>query len=422
MLDRRYAESPPTVSEESESMSESQPYEHLPTLDVFSEEYARDPYPLISAARAQGPVAHSQRGLEFLDHDTCQRVLMDRRASSGLAGLLRRQGITNGPLYDMFVDGLLGAEGDLHRRLRGALMPYFNAGAVAKLRDFSRAVLRRWLAEEADSGECDFAWVIGRRLPSSLFCHMIGAPLDDAEFVAQVSEGILKVFTFEPGVGEVAERALQDAHGYLSEIVAHRREHPGDDMISALTASDGVSDVEILDLAITVLGGSTDNTNAQMCLNLMALAEHPDAWWSLKQDRSLVSAAVLEGARWKPGVLSGFRVPDEEIEAAGLTLPPGVMVNTNVLAANRDPAVYDDPDRFDLHRKVVPGLNFGHGRHFCLGRAISLVEMEEALDAVLDLWAEFDIGSTEIWGSPFSTRTEHVQVRFEAAGSVVASH
>lgn len=396
----------------------------LPYLDVFSEEYARDPYSLIKAARAQSPVARSDRGLEFLAHKTCQQLLMDRRLNTGMRGLLATQDITDGPLYDLFVESLLGVEGDLHRRLRGALMPYFNARAVNKLREASRHCVREWLTEPAVTGQCDFAEIVGRRLPSTLFCYMIGAPLDDAGHVADLSEGILKLFTFEPGTGEIAEAALLEARDYLAEIIEQRRRHPGDDLISAMIAATGddkVSNEEVMDLAIAVLGGSTDNTNSQMSLNVMALAENQDAWRALKQDYDLIPTAVLEGARWKPGFLSGFRVPDEQIEVEGLLLPPDTMINTNVLAANRDPSVYPDPDRFDVGRKAAAGLNFGHGRHFCIGRPIALVEMEESLRVALELWSEFEVGSCEIWGSPFSLRTERIPVRFQLEDRILAT-
>ena len=383
----------------------------LPHLDVFSEAYAADPYPLITRARAAGPVARSDRGLEFLRHPTCQRVLMDRRLNTGFAGVLAEQGITGGPMFDLFVSSLIGAEGDLHRRLRGAIMPYFNAGAVQRLRAASRRHVDDWLAEAQEAGTCDFAEIVGRRLPSALFCRMIGAPLRDAPFVAGVSDRILRILTFLPGTGAAAEEALAEAHDWFAELIEERRRDPGEDLLSAMLAASGddaLTDAEVMDLALTVLGGSTDNTNTQMCLNLLALHENPDAWAALRSDRSLVPSAVVEGARWKPGFLAGFRIAEEEIEVEGVAVEPGAMIYTNVLAANRDPAVYDDPDRFDLSRTAPAGLNFGHGRHFCAGRPVAVVEMEEALRAALDRWSDFSVGDREIVGSPFSLRVDRL--------------
>ncbi len=390
--------------------------DHLPYLDVFSDGYATDPYPLIAEARDRGPVARSDRGLEFLRHSTCQKVLMDPRLNTGFAGVLAEQGITDGPMFDLFVGSLLGAEGALHRRLRGAIMPYFNAGAVERLRAASRRHVDDWLSEAEEAGTCDFADIVGRRLPSTLFCHMIGAPLEDASFVASVSDRILRILTFLPGTGAAAEEAFAEAHDYLAELIEHRRRDPGDDLLSAMLAASGenaLTDAEVMDLALTVLGGSTDNTNTQMCLNLMALHEHPEAWHALRSDRSLVPGAVVEGARWKPGFLAGLRIADEAIEAEGLVIEPGAMIFTNVLAANRDPVVYTHPDRFDISRRAAAGLNFGHGRHFCAGRPVAVVEMEESLHAALDRWSGFEVGDTEIVGSPFSLRVDRLEVHFE---------
>jgi cytochrome P450 len=396
-------------------MTEPDAYDGLPYLDVFSEDYARDPYPLIEEVRAEGPVARSDRGLEFLEHQTCRELLADRRFNTGMRRLLGAQGITEGPLFDLFVGSLLGAEGDFHRRLRSAIMPYFGAGAVSQLREAARTHVREWLTEAAEAGECDFAEIVGRPLPAALFCHMMGAPVTDTAYVADISERLLKVFTFQPGTGEIAEGAVRDAHAYLEVLIDERRRRPGDDLISAMvkaTGDDTLTDAEIMDLAIIVLGGSTDNTNAQMCLNLLALVQHPDAWQALKQNPDLIPSAVLEGVRWKPGFLNGFRTPDSPIEVGGLQLPPDAMINTNVLASNRDPSVYAEPHRFDIERDASAGLNFGHGRHFCVGRPIALVVMEESLRVVLELWSQYEVGDCEIWGSPYSLRTERVPVRF----------
>ncbi|MGR7026754.1 cytochrome P450 [Geodermatophilus sp. URMC 62] len=392
--------------------------DELPYLDVFSEEYTQDPYPLIARARAEGPVARSDRGLEFLTHTAGQELLGDLRCNTGFGGVLAQQGITDGPLYEQWVQGLLGAEGELHKRLRLAVMPYFSAGAAKRLRDAAHQHVDEWVAEAEHSGEFDFADIAGRRLPSALFCHMIGVPVSDAPIMADISERMLAILTFQPGTGEIAEQARIDAHDYLRPLVEQRKRQPGDDLISALVSATGegaLSDAEVMDTVSTVLGGSTDNTNTQLCLNLLALAENPGGWRALKADRALVRTAVLEGVRWKPGFLAGFRVPEEEFEYAGITLEPGQLILLNTYAANRDPAVYTDPDRFDVGRKAPAALNFGHGRHFCVGRAIALVEMEETLNVLLDRWSEFSVGDVEMWGSPFSLRVQKAPVRFDVA-------
>jgi cytochrome P450 len=405
-------------------MSDSTPFDDLPYLDVFSEAYASDPYALIAQARMLSPVARSDRGIEFLSHATAERLLTDRRLNTGMPMLMDQNGISDGPLWNLMVLSMLGAEGDLHRRLRNAVMPYFNAGAAARMRLASRAYVSAWLGETAEAGECDFATVVGRRLPATLFCDMIGAPAEDWEFIADVSEGMLKLFTFQPGAGDLAIAALHDGHAYLAELIEARRRAPGEDLISAMVTASGedkVSDLEVMDLALTILGGSTDNTRSQMSLNLITLAELPDVWRALKRDRSLVATAVVEATRYRPGQLSGFRVPNEEIEVDGLTLTPEHVVHTNNYAANRDPAAYPDPDRFDIARKQGAPLNFGHGRHFCIGRPIAQVEMEEALNVALDLWSEFEIGDTDIWGAPFSLRTDRVSIHFELDRQALAS-
>jgi cytochrome P450 len=397
-------------------MSDLRERKELPFLDVFSEAYARNPYPMIEGARAQGEVVRSERGLEFLSRRAAQELLFDKRFNTGIARILSFQKVHDGPLFSLFAENLLAVEGEHHRRLRGALMPFFNTSSVECMRQVARTHARAWLREVADAGQLDFAEVIGRRLPAAVFCYMIGAPLEDAEHISRISEDLLKIFTFHPGNDQIAARALRQGEHYVRNLIEARRSKPGSDLVSALlsvSGGDRLRDNEIFELVLLVLAGSTDNSKTQLCENMLAFAAHPRSWQMLKQEPELIPSAVLECIRWMPGFLVGIRVANEDLLFRGVSLTADEAVYSNVLAANRDPSIYSNPHTFDIRRTDTLALNFGYGRHSCLGRGIAIVEMEETLRAALDLWSEFEVtGACNIWGSPFSLRTESIPLSF----------
>jgi cytochrome P450 len=128
---------------------------------------------------------------------------------------------------------------------------------------------------------------------------------------------------------------------------------------------------------------ATDTTRNQVAASIDALIDHPDQWQLLRDNPDLAMPAVNETMRHSPIAGATMRVTTEEVELAGVVIPAGTMVLTNTAAANRDPAIYDDPNRFDITRQGAPPiLTFGAGVHYCLGANLARLEIAEALKTV----------------------------------------
>lgn len=390
----------------------------LPYLNVFAPEYATDPHSVIDPVRVVSPLARSERGVEVLAYADCEDLLRDTGLATGFIEMFEASGITDGPAVDAFKFGIVESEGAEHTRLRKAVSPYFTVRKIDSLRATAHELAKSWMAVVAEQGTIDFEAVVGRRLPASLFCMLIGAPLEDSAAMAEYSDGVTRIFQYDPKHRDFIDSRCAALGDYIRRLMGQRRAAPGDDLLSVLVAaqdSGQLTETEVVSMCMVLLGGSTDTTNAQMCMNTLALARHPETWALLHEHPEHVRAAVAEAVRYAPAMISDVRVARQAAEFAGLAIPPGTMLHANIVAANFDPTIFQNPERFDVLRDPGPGgLNFGRGRHFCLGRSLRIMAQEEVVRAMLELWSHFELaGEPGIWRSPFPLRAGVVPLKFE---------
>ena len=151
-------------------------------------------------------------------------------------------------------------------------------------------------------------------------------------------------------------------------------------MMRAEVDGDRLTHDELLILAATLLMAGTDTTRNQLAAAVEVFSDHPEQWALLAERPELAVQAVHEVMRYSPVILNTMRVPIEDVELAGVRIPAGTLVIANTAAANRDPDVYRDPDRFDITREDAPAmLTFGGGIHYCLGAHLARIELAEAL-------------------------------------------
>ena len=179
----------------------------------------------------------------------------------------------------------------------------------------------------------------------------------------------------------------------LKPIVAERREHPQDDLISVLCQAefkdeDGstnrLSDADILAFAYLLLQAGSGTTWKQMGITLVGLLTTPGALDAVRADPSLLRYAVEESLRWTVTDPAFSRWVVEDTTIAGVRIPRGAVVHTCIGAANRDPARWEDPDTFDIHREFQSSLAFATGAHICLGQHVARAEMVSSIGALLD--------------------------------------
>jgi cytochrome P450 len=324
-------------------------------------------------------------GPEVLAYDAVQTVLRDRRFCMPKGLLLEIQGLTSGPLWDRAVSSLLSLDGEEHHRLRRLVSRAFTPSAAGGLRAAMVEVIGELIDDVAPVGRCDVVADIARPYPIPVICQLLGAPRQDWPRISDWTDDIFKIFNFN--VAHDAPdilRASEELEAYVDGLVAVRRRALSDDLISTLLAAEADGDrlthEEFTMLVGAILTAGTDTTRNQLAAAVQVFCDHPDQWALLAEHPELAPKAVEEVVRHSPIVLRTPRRAVDDVEVAGVMIPAGTLVGANMAAANRDPAVYDDPDRFDITRQgPAPMLSFGGGIHYCLGAHLAKAELAEAL-------------------------------------------
>ena len=202
------------------------------------------------------------------------------------------------------------------------------------------------------------------------------------------------------------EAANEEVRDYVLDLVARRRQQPGEDLVSALAyheqAGDRLSDDEIVTLAGSVIAGGTDTTESQLAHGLRLFADHPGQWDRLGDDPALAEQACQEVLRFEPIVPFTARLVREELELAGIVFPVGTVIFVCAATANRDSLTYADPGRFDImaDRGGAQVVTFGFGAHFCAGASLARAEIIEALAFLAPRMRHLEPDGEPVFGTP----------------------
>ena len=334
----------------------------LPTIAYEDGQNPDDAHRLIRQARQQAPIAVGPHGPQVLTYDLVRTVLRDPRFRMPHGLGLDAQGITSGPLWDRVIKGLLSLDGAEHHRLRRLVSKAFTPRAVARLRTTIVEVIGDLVDPLIGAGRCDVVADIARQYPIPIICALLGAPRKDWQLFSDWTDDIFKLFSWNVvNDAPVILAAREALDAYLDDMIAHRRHALTDDLISELIRAEDDGDRLTHDELLMLAGA------------LQLLAEHPE----------LAPNAVEETMRHSPVVFATLRVAVDDVELGGVLIPAGTLVIANTGAANRDPAVYADPDRLDITREAPPAmLTFGGGVHYCLGSHLARFELAEALTVI----------------------------------------
>jgi cytochrome P450 len=357
----------------------------LPTLDYEQAESPDEAHRLIRKAREQAPIAMGGHGPEVLSYELVRTVLRDDRFMIPEGFILPAQGITSGPLWDRMVRSLLSLDGAEHHRLRRLVSKAFTPKAAGRLRSACVDVISELIDPHTGVGSCDMVADVAREYPIPIISSLLGAPRRDWRQFSDWADDILKIVSWNVAEDEpVILAAWDQLDAYLDDMIADRRDSLTDDLISDLIRAevdgDRLTHDEMVMLAGTILMAGTDTTRNQLAASVEIFCDHPDQWSLLAENPELAPKAVEETMRYWPIVFTAMRVALEDVELAGVTIPAGSVVIANTASANRDPAVYENPDRLDITREGAPAmLSFGGGIHYCLGAHLARVELAEAL-------------------------------------------
>jgi unspecific monooxygenase len=373
-------------------------------IDATSPAFAADPYPSYARAREIAPVFtqpgdHLYYLTRFADVHSAFR---DKRLGSSFLHRYTPEELHLPPNIPTWRDPrwtdfqaferweLLALEPPVHTRLRRLVLEAFTPRAVDALRTSIEERAAALLAPGREQGRIDLVADYAQAFSLGIICDLIGVSPDDRATIKQLSDDTVSMY--EPGPSDEqqarANQAAGDFRRYLLDVVAHRRAHPGDDLMAALIEAtvDGerLTDEQIVATAMVLLMAGHEATVNATANGIAALAANPDQWRLLRTGEVTVKAAIEEILRYDPPLQWFERwVLDDDTEIAGTPIPKGGRVALILGAANRDPRRFPDPDRFDITREETGHISFGGGIHFCIGAPLARMEMEVTLNELV---------------------------------------
>lgn len=358
----------------------------LPVVDTFDVEDRERRTRLQQQAAREHWLVKGNLGYAVLHYDDVVAILRDKRWHSAASKIAELSGVSDPEFLRRRRVSILTAEGDEHTRLRRLVAPAFAPRAADRLRPFMRQVIDDLVDSIVDEGRCDAVASLCDPYPIPVICELLGAPASDWQSFSRWATDVLKIFDFDLARDLPVIMAAQDElEAYTLDLIARRREKPGEDLLTALIAAeeagDRLSSTELVVMVEAVILGGTDTTRNQLGLALALLSEHPEQWRLLAERPELSARAVEEIMRVAGAVRGTARIASEDIVYRDVLFPAGTLVATSVATANRDPGVFPSPDDFDITREPVgqPQLTFGSGIHYCLGAALARAELQEAL-------------------------------------------
>jgi len=376
--------------------------EDAPLLDIFAPEFLADPGPIIDAMRARSCLARTVFGALVIDHAHVQALLADPRLDSSLLAIVRMQGLTEGPVYDLLARALLSVDGEDHGRLRRLVSRAFTPRSVERLRPSMQALTHELIDGFATRGRCEFMAEFADRYPIQMICELLGVPRADHERFAGWSNAITWVLSLELSMHlDEIQTGFDGLTAYLEDFIAARRRNPQDDLVTRLIeAEDGgdrLSPLELRAMIGALLFAGYDTTRNQLGIAMALFAQHPAQWRLLADEPRRVADAVEEVVRFMGAVTVAPRIARESLEVGGYAIAAGTLLTLSTAAANHDPAAYVHPERFDVTIEREPPLTFGGGPHYCLGANLARTEMQEALTILAQRLPDLRIDGEVEW-------------------------
>ena len=405
--------------------TDAQDYDPFAAFDDVVAGSTRDPYPALAVKRREAPVSKGftmspdvlpegydvQPGWIAYRYDDCSRILRDAKTFTSTA-------------YDTSIGTvmghvILGMDDPEHRDHRNLVAHAFRERSLARWEpEFIAPIIDEQIDRFAADGEADLVRELTFEFPVRVIARLLGLPEEDfPQFHRWGIELIGLVADVERGLA--ASESLRE---YFAGIVAERRAHPAEDVISDLIAAeiDGerLSDEAIYSFLRLLLPAGAETTYRSSGNLLFLLLTHPDQLEAVRADRALVPQAIEEGLRVEPPLLTINRTTTCEVELAGVTLGAGESITPHLGSANHDETRWEDAERFDIFRPLIPHIAFAHGPHMCLGMHLARLETRVLLDRVFDRLEDLtlDPGDSDphIRGDVFRSPTA-LPVRFRAA-------
>lgn len=360
----------------------------LPTAST--PELDTDAHGVFRRHRQGAPFIHRTDGVYLaIRAADVQALITDPRTRQVETDFFKLRGITSGPILDVLGESMLYSNDAVHRRRRSPMSRAFAFRVVTDIRPRIRAVADKLIDDRLGEGQMNLVNDYTALIPALTVADILGLPDEDVPAFTRRVYSFSRALSpsFTPADLPDIQQAGAELLDYVGRLVADRSASPRDDFLTgyvrAVEEAGELSPAEIISQVVVVIIGGSDTTRAAMAIQTALLLEHGE-WEAVCADPSLIPGVVSESLRYEPPVGSVPRFTLADIEIDGFTVPANKVLTLSTIAAMRDPALYADPDSFDIRRTDHPRwhLVFGGGAHRCLGEALARAELEEGLAAL----------------------------------------
>ena len=354
-------------------------------------DFVADPYRYFAGLRVADPVHRMADGSYLLTrYDDLAQVYRDPATWSSAKKIDFEPKFGASPLYEHHTTSVVFTDPPDHTRVRKLFQAAFTRKALKALEPRIRALIDGYLDDLADRGEMDVVDDFSFKLPIEVIGDMLGVPATDRLLIRDWALAILTAL--EPRLTQAqldqGNRAVEDFKAYLRDLIGHRKRHPGGagggEVLTALVEAeeDGerLTEIELLHQCIFLMNAGHETSTNMLSHGVHEMLKRPAEIRRLLAEPGLIEPCVEEILRYQAPIQINNRRALAITRLADTTLPAGAIVHLMIGAANRDPAQFPDPDRFDIGRRPNRHFSFGRGIHVCAGNALARIEAVIAFD------------------------------------------
>jgi pimeloyl-[acyl-carrier protein] synthase len=366
----------------------------LSLYHLLDPEVLANPYPLFHRLRTEDPVhwdpfLHTWVVTRYVD--VLEVLLTFSADRTHTPEKLRAMGLSEmGPIAQLMVKQMLFMDPPAHTRLRSLASQAFSPARVAVLRSHIREIANRLLDAVQHKGQMDIIRDLGEPLPAIVTAEMLGVPESDRHQLKTWSADFAEMlgnFQHNPEHAPRMLRAVQDMTVYFRDTIRRMKDHPQDGLVHSLMTAevngDRLTEEEVVANSIVTMVGGLETTTNLIGNGILTLLRNPGELKRLREDPSLIPAAVEEMLRYESPSQHTGRLAPQDVDLGGKKIRKGQAVMAVMAAANRDPERFPDPDRFDVTRTDNRHLAFGYAAHYCFGAALARVEGTEVFEALI---------------------------------------